>query len=218
MFTGIVQGIGTIISIDKKSTSSTFSIDLGQLSSQLSLGSSVSIDGVCMTVTSQKDTMVFFDAIQETLSRTTLGQSVEGDIVNLERALKMGDELGGHLLSGHIMCKSSVISRKNNGEGVDLEISLNDELKPYIMEKGYIAIDGISLTIGKVNQNTFNLHLIPETLERTTINSKIEGSLVNIEIDSITQAVVSTVTSIMENQLNLNEGENENRNNLYFFS
>ena len=156
-----------------------------------------------MTVTSQKDTIVFFDAIQETLSRTTLGQAVEGDVVNLERALKMGDELGGHLLSGHIMCKSSVVSRKDNGEGVDLEISINDELKPYIMEKGYIAIDGISLTIGKVNQNTFNLHLIPETLERTTINSKIEGSLVNIEIDSITQAVVSTVTSIMDNSIKI---------------
>ena len=99
------------------------------------------------------------------------------------------------------MCKSSIASRKNNGEGVDLEISINDELKPYIMEKGYIAVDGISLTIGKVNKNTFNLHLIPETLERTTINSKIEGSLVNIEIDSITQAVVSTVASIMKNQL-----------------
>ena len=203
MFTGIIQGTGTIISIDKKSTSSTFSIDLGELSSHLSLGSSVSIDGVCMTVTSQKDTTVFFDAIQETLSRTTLGQAVEGDMVNLERALKMGDELGGHLLSGHIMSKSSVVSRKNNGKGVDLEISVNDELKPYIMEKGYIAIDGISLTIGKVNQNTFNLHLIPETLERTTINSKIEGSLVNIEIDSITQAVVSTVVSIMENSIKI---------------
>ena len=203
MFTGIVQGTGTIISIDKKSTSSTLSIDLGELSSHLSLGSSVSIDGVCMTVTSQKDTIVFFDAIQETLSRTTLGQAVEGDMVNLERALKMGDELGGHLLSGHIMCKSSVVSRKNNGDGVDLEISINDELKPYIMEKGYIAIDGISLTIGKVNQNTFNLHLIPETLERTTINSKIEGSLVNIEIDSITQAVVSTVASIMDNSIKI---------------
>lgn len=203
MFTGIVQGTGTIISIDKKSTSSTLSIDLGELSSHLSLGSSVSIDGVCMTVTSQKDTTVFFDAIQETLSRTTLGQAVEGDMVNLERALKMGDELGGHLLSGHIMSKSSVVSRKNNGKGVDLEISVNDELKPYIMEKGYIAIDGISLTIGKVNQNTFNLHLIPETLERTTINSKIEGSLVNIEIDSITQAVVSTVVSIMENSIKI---------------
>ena len=203
MFTGIVQGTGTIISIDKKGTSSTISIDLGELSSHLSLGSSVSIDGVCMTVTNQKDTIVFFDAIQETLSRTTLGQAVEGDMVNLERALKMGDELGGHLLSGHIMCKSSVVSRKNNGEGVDLEISVNDQLKPYIMEKGYIAIDGISLTIGKVNQNTFNLHLIPETLERTTINSKIEGSLVNIEIDSITQAVVSTVTSIMDNSIKI---------------
>ena len=203
MFTGIVQGTGTIISIDKKGTSSTISIDLGELSSHLSLGSSVSIDGVCMTVTNQKDTIVFFDAIQETLSRTTLGQAVEGDVVNLERALKMGDELGGHLLSGHIMCKSSVVSRKNNGEGVDLEISVNDQLKPYIMEKGYIAIDGISLTIGKVNQNTFNLHLIPETLERTTINSKIEGSLVNIEIDSITQAVVSTVTAIMDNSIKI---------------
>lgn len=203
MFTGIVQGTGTIISIDKKSTSSTLSIDLGELSSHLSLGSSVSIDGVCMTVTSQKDTIVFFDAIQETLSRTTLGQAVEGDVVNLERALKMGDELGGHLLSGHIMCKSSVVSRKDNGEGVDLEISINDELKPYIMEKGYIAIDGISLTIGKVNQNTFNLHLIPETLERTTINSKIEGSLVNIEIDSITQVIVSTVASIMDNSIKI---------------
>jgi riboflavin synthase len=203
MFTGIVQGTGTIISIDKKGTSSTLSIDLGELSSHLSLGSSVSIDGVCMTVTNQKDTIVFFDAIQETLSRTTLGQAVEGDMVNLERALKMGDELGGHLLSGHIMCKSSVVSRKNNGEGVDLEISVNDQLKPYIMEKGYIAIDGISLTIGEVNQNTFNLHLIPETLERTTINSKIEGSLVNIEIDSITQAVVSTVTSIMDNSIKI---------------
>ena len=203
MFTGIVQGTGTIISIDKKGTSSTISIDLGELSSHLSLGSSVSIDGVCMTVTNQKDTIVFFDAIQETLSRTTLGQAVEGDMVNLERALKMGDELGGHLLSGHIMCKSSVVSRKNNGEGVDLEISVNDQLKPYIMEKGYIAIDGISLTIGKVNQNTFNLHLIPETLERTTINSKIEGSLVNIEIDSITQAIVSTVASIMDNSIKI---------------
>ncbi len=203
MFTGIVQGTGTIISIDKKGTSSTLSIDLGELSSHLSLGSSVSIDGVCMTVTNQKDTIVFFDAIQETLSRTTLGQAEEGDVVNLERALKMGDELGGHLLSGHIMCKSSVVSRKNNGEGVDLEISVNDELKPYIMEKGYIAIDGISLTIGKVNQNTFNLHLIPETIERTTINSKIEGSLVNIEIDSITQAVVSTVASIMDNSIKI---------------
>lgn len=203
MFTGIVQGTGTIISIERKGTSSTLSIDLGELSSHLSLGSSVSIDGVCMTVTNQKDTIVFFDAIQETLSRTTLGQAVEGDMVNLERALKMGDELGGHLLSGHIMCKSSVVSKKNNGEGVDLEISVNDELKPYIMEKGYIAIDGISLTIGKVNQNTFNLHLIPETLERTTINSKIEGSLVNIEIDSITQAVVSTVTSIMDNSIKI---------------
>ncbi|MFL2963223.1 MAG: riboflavin synthase subunit alpha [Candidatus Thalassarchaeaceae archaeon] len=200
MFTGIVQGTGTIISIDQKVTSSTFSIDLGELSSNLNPGSSVSVDGICMTVTSQKDSVVNFDAIQETLSRTTLGQAVEGDMVNLERALKMGDELGGHLLSGHIMSTSSIISKKNNGEGIDIKISLNEKLKSFVMEKGYIAIDGISLTVGTVENNSFNIHLIPETLERTTINSKIEGSMVNIEIDSITQAVVSTVSAIMKNQ------------------
>ena len=200
MFTGIVQGTGTIISIDQKVTSSTFSIDLGELSSNLNPGSSVSVDGICMTVTSQKDSIVNFDAIQETLSRTTLGQAVEGDMVNLERALKMGDELGGHLLSGHIMSTSSIISKKNNGEGIDIKISLNEKLKSFVMEKGYIAIDGISLTVGTVENNSFNIHLIPETLERTTINSKIEGSMVNIEIDSITQAVVSTVSTIMKNQ------------------
>ena len=153
-----------------------------------------------MTVTSQKDSVVNFDAIQETLSRTTLGQAIEGDMVNLERALKMGDELGGHLLSGHIMSTSSIISKKNNGEGIDIKISLNEKLKSFVMEKGYIAIDGISLTVGTVENNSFNIHLIPETLERTTINSKIEGSMVNIEIDSITQAVVSTVSAIMKNQ------------------
>ena len=200
MFTGIVQGTGTIISIDQKVTSSTFSIDLGELSSNLNPGSSVSVDGICMTVTSQKDSVVNFDAIQETLSRTTLGQAVEGDMVNLERALKMGDELGGHLLSGHIISTSSIISKKNNGEGIDIKISLNEKLKSFVMEKGYIAIDGISLTVGTVENNSFNIHLIPETLERTTINSKIEGSMVNIEIDSITQAVVSTVSAIMKNQ------------------
>jgi len=200
MFTGIVQGTGTIISIDQKVTSSTFSIDLGELSSNLNPGSSVSVDGICMTVTSQKDSVVNFDAIQETLSRTTLGQAVEGDMVNLERALKMGDELGGHLLSGHIMSTSSIISKKNNGEGIDIKISLNEKLKSFVMEKGYIAIDGISLTVGTVENNSFNIHLIPETLERTTINSKTEGSMVNIEIDSITQAVVSTVSTIMKNQ------------------
>lgn len=200
MFTGIVQGTGTIISIDQKVTSSTFSIDLGELSSNLNPGSSVSVDGICMTVTSQKDSVVNFDAIQETLSRTTLGQAIEGDMVNLERALKMGDELGGHLLSGHIMSTSSIISKKNNGEGIDIKISLNEKLKSFVMEKGYIAIDGISLTVGTVENNSFNIHLIPETLERTTINSKTEGSMVNIEIDSITQAVVSTVSAIMKNQ------------------
>ncbi len=200
MFTGIIQGIGTVSLIEKKETTNSISIDMGLRSNNLENGASVSIDGVCMTVVKKIGTIVTFDAIKETLQRSTLGNLQAGDKVNLERALKIGDELGGHILSGHIMSTALINNYEKIGEGVDLEISINNKLKPFIMEKGYIAIDGISLTIGEVNDDYFSIHLIPETLERTTIESKINGSKVNIEIDSMTQAVVSTVSKMLKNQ------------------
>ena len=117
----------------------------------------------------------------------------EGDIVNIERSLKFGDELGGHILSGHIMTKACILEIKNKGEGADIIIEIPEDVKPFIMEKGYIAIDGISLTIGSVSDDSFELHIIPETLRVTTIGQKKVGEFVNIEIDSQTQSIVQTI-------------------------
>ena len=137
--------------------------------------------------------IVDFDVIDETLRRTTMSMKEEGDNVNIERSLKFGDELGGHILSGHIMTKARILEIEDKGEGVDIIIEIPDDVNPYIMEKGYIAIDGISLTIGSVSNNSFELHIIPETLRVTTIGQKDVGEFVNLEIDSQTQSIVQTI-------------------------
>ncbi|HIC50975.1 MAG: riboflavin synthase [Candidatus Thalassarchaeum betae] len=198
MFTGIVQGTGEVTSISDGGTVRRFSIEMSGLSDELGMGASVSVDGVCLTVSGMEGSVVDFDAIPETLERSTLGGLCVGDAVNLERALRMGDELGGHVLSGHVMATAEVLGRSEVGEGVDMEISVSSDIRPFVMEKGYIAVDGISLTVGRVRAESFDVHLIPETLERTTIGSKSESSLVNIEVDPMTQAVVETISRMME--------------------
>ena len=198
MFTGIVQGTGEVISIADGGSVRRFSIKMSDLSNELEMGASVSVDGVCLTATRMDGSTVDFDAVPETLERSTLGGLDVGDSVNLERALRMGDELGGHVLSGHIMATAEVLSRTEVGEGVDMGISISPRIRPFVMEKGFIAVDGISLTVGSVRAESFDVHLIPETLERTTIGSKTEGALVNIEVDPMTQAVVETVARMLE--------------------
>lgn len=192
MFTGIVQGTAKIVDIEQKESIRTIFIDLPNVE-LLEIGASVSIDGVCLTATEINDGIVSFDIIQETLSRSTLGDLEVGGVVNFERSLKFGDEIGGHLLSGHIIATGLVKDKVETGEGLDLSILMPLSIEKYIMEKGYVAIDGISLTIGKVDDLRFNLHIIPETIRQTTINSKQVGDAVNIEIDSMTQTIVSTV-------------------------
>lgn len=146
-----------------------------------------------MTVVSVDGSEVRFDAIPETLERTTLGAAQAGSRLNVERSLRMGDELGGHILSGHVMLTARVLERVMRGQGIDLVIENPPEARPYILEKGFVAVDGMSLTIGEVAEDSFNLHIIPETLRVTTIGQKVVGDLVNIEIDSQTQAVVDTI-------------------------
>ena len=192
MFTGIVQGTAKIVDIEQKESIRTIFIDLPNVE-LLEIGASVSIDGVCLTATEINDGIVSFDIIQETLSRSTLGDLEVGGVVNFERSLKFGDEIGGHLLSGHIIATGLVKDKVETGEGLDLSILMPLSIEKYIMEKGYVAIDGISLTIGKVDDLRFNLHIIPETIRQTKINSKQVGDAVNIEIDSMTQTIVSTV-------------------------
>ena len=129
---------------------------------------------------------------------TTLGEKIEGHWVNLERALKVGDELGGHILSGHILGVGEIIERSTGDEHLDILIDCPSDVMKFVQEKGYIAIDGISLTVGQVDEGGFSLHLIPETLRFTTIGGKGLGAHVNIEVDSMTQTIVSTVERILE--------------------
>ena len=196
MFTGIVQGIASVTMASQGESITKVSIELPD-TKELQIGASVSIDGVCLTATSINDSIVDFDIIEETLHRTTLGELEAGSQVNFERALRFGDELGGHLLSGHVMSAGLIHSIKENGEGKDITIIAPPSLQKYIIEKGFVAIDGISLTVGAVQSNIFNLHLIPETLRMTTLGAKNEGDAVNFEIDSNTQTIVSTVERIL---------------------
>ncbi|SVA37975.1 uncharacterized protein METZ01_LOCUS90829 [marine metagenome] len=201
MYTGIVSGTAPVIAVADGEGIRALTIDLDGFSEGLQIGASVALDGVCMTVVSMAGTEVRFDAIEETLGRTTLGMATQGHRVNVERSLRMGDELGGHILSGHVMMTAKIIERVERGEGLDLAIENPLEARPYILEKGFIAVDGMSLTIGEASDEGFALHIIPETLRATTIGDKGVGDSVNIEIDSRTQAVVETVMRNMGDNL-----------------
>jgi len=198
MFTGIVAGTSPIINIEQKDIVRSLTLNLEGFVMGLEIGASVSLDGVCMTVVSIDGNLVTFDAIEETLNRTTLGKLDVGSLVNIERSLKMGDELGGHIISGHVLTTAKILQIVNKGEGIDMMIENPPEVNQYILEKGYISIDGMSLTIGKVSEDNFSLHIIPETLRITTIGHKNIGDYVNIEIDSRTQAIVDTIRKSME--------------------
>ena len=197
MFTGIVAGTGRIAELEGNDVIRIV-IDFAMVSTEgLEEGASVSVDGVCLTVVDINGKYISFDVIPETLSLTTLGEKIVGNWVNLERALKMGDELGGHLLSGHIMGVGEIIERTSGDDHLDLLIDCPDDILKFVQQKGYIAIDGISLTIGEVDDGGFALHLIPETMKLTTIGGKQLGEHVNIEVDSMTQTIVSTVERVL---------------------
>jgi len=197
MFTGIVQGLGAIKSIEEGNGITTFSIACPD-TQNLAIGASVAIDGVCLTATSIEGKIVSFDIIPETMERTTLGERVVDDQVNIERSLRYGDEVGGHLLSGHIIGRGLFTYSQKVGEGAQLKIKAPPSIQKYIQTKGYIGIDGISLTLGEVHENEFDLHIIPETLRLTTLGSKQVGDAVNIEIDSTTMMIVETVERLIK--------------------
>ncbi|KGQ34805.1 riboflavin synthase subunit alpha [Gallibacterium genomosp. 2] len=203
MFTGIIQGKAKIQEIKSKGDNfRTHVIKMPQdLLAGLALGASVAHNGVCLTVTDIQNDLISFDLMQETLRVTNLGQLRVGDEINVERAMKIGDEVGGHLLSGHVYCTASVAEIIQSPNNCQIWFTLpNQDVMKYILTKGYIAIDGISLTIGEVKEQSFCVNLIPETLQRTIISQKQVGDLVNIELDSQTQAVVDTVERYLSQQ------------------
>ncbi len=199
MFTGIVQGTGTVVSVDEKPNFRTHVVRLPEdMLDNLQLGASVAHNGCCLTVTEVNGDQVSFDLMKETLRLTNLGDLKEGDQVNLERAARFNDEIGGHLMSGHIICTAEVakILTSENNRQIWFRMPYEDLMK-YVLHKGYIGIDGISLTIGEVTRTRFCVHLIPETLQRTTLGTKRLGDKINIEIDPQTQAIVDTVERVL---------------------
>ncbi|GAA3530094.1 riboflavin synthase subunit alpha [Zobellella aerophila] len=198
MFTGIVQGMGTLLETIDKTDFRTHVVALpADMLPGLALGASVAHNGCCLTVTHIEGDRVSFDLMQETLRVTNLGRLKIGDSVNLERAARFGDEIGGHAMSGHIMGVGRLLETQDSSHNRTLWFELPAELSKYVFSKGYIGIDGISLTIGQVETDRFAVHLIPETLQRTNLGKIRQGALVNIEIDPQTQAIVDTVERVM---------------------
>ncbi|MBR9727904.1 riboflavin synthase subunit alpha [Shewanella intestini] len=201
MFTGIVQATCKVINIETKAGLKTFEVALTpELTEGLVVGASVANNGVCLTVTQMRDNIVLFDVMEETLTVSNLGDLVAGDWVNIERSLKYGTEIGGHILSGHIHTQANVIEISHTDQHYNIHLGVEKKWMDYIFYKGFIGINGCSLTVGEVTKDSFWLHLIPETLHITNLSDLKVNGHVNIEIDSQTQVIVDTVAKIMAKQ------------------
>ena len=198
MFTGIVQGMGRVVSIEQPAADfRTHTVELPEdMAGGLQTGASVAHNGCCLTVTETDGRTARFDLMAETLDKTNLGRLKAGDLVNLERAARFGDEIGGHLMSGHITATTEILRIERTEHNTTMHFALPAALKPYILPKGFVGLDGCSLTIGSVGEDSFCVHLIPETLRRTLFGTRQAGDTVNLEIDPQTQAVVDTVGRI----------------------
>jgi riboflavin synthase len=198
MFTGIVQGTAEVVAIEEKQQFRTHILRLpAELLPGIELGASIAHNGCCLTVTQVDGDRVSFDLMQETLRVTNLGELKVGDRVNVERAAKFGDEIGGHAMSGHIIALAEVLEVIDTPNNRTIWFRLPAEYARYVFTKGYIGIDGCRLTIGEVKDNAFCVHLIPETLQRTNLAWRKAGDAINIEVDPQTQAIVDTVERVM---------------------
>jgi riboflavin synthase len=197
MFTGIVQGMATVVAVQKKDQALRLTLDLGGLAIEIQIGASISVAGVCLTVVSIADTVVEVDVIGETLDKTSLGSLMVGDRVNLERSARIGEEVGGHQVSGHASDIAVIRSIDTPANNWILTLGVDPAWIPYILPKGFIALDGCSLTIVDVGVDSFTVHLIPETLQRTTFSKKKVGDKINLEIDPMTRAIVDTVKTML---------------------
>jgi len=193
MFSGIIQEVGIVKKLSTKNNVQKIQIKCTKgFLENLDIGNSVSVDGVCLTIVKLAEGMLFFDVIEETISRSIITEYQIGTKVNLENSLKYGESVGGHLCSGHVHTKGVIKEVELNGDSKSMLIELDQKWSKYVLEKGYISVNGCSLTIGKVSGNSFNLHLIPETLRATNLNDLIFGGFINIEIDQNTIAIVDT--------------------------
>ena len=199
VFTGIVEGTGLVTKVDSSKNLTKIVIQMPvDFSNGIKIGASVCVDGVCLTVSSINENELSFDVIIETLNVTTFNEIKVNDVVNVERSMKLGDEIGGHMLSGHVSTTASISEIDNPENNHIISFSTDSETIRYIFPKGYIALNGVSLTVGDVNKSnkTFNVYLIPETLRLTNLGSKIAGDKINLEIETQTRNMVDTISEI----------------------
>lgn len=202
MFTGIVQGKGRLVAIANQSIYfCSYIIELNDdMIKDLEIGASIANNGCCLTVTHIDGNCVSFDVMAETLARTNLSELKIGSEVNIERAARFSDEIGGHIMSGHIMCQTPILRIERTDKNCTLWLALPIMIKNYVLTKGFIGLDGCSLTVGEVRECEFCVHLIPETLQRTVFATRQIGDNINVEIDAQTQAIVDTVQRILDNR------------------
>ena len=191
MFTGLIAELGSITAIKKSETSAIFTINAPALASEISVGDSVAVNGVCLTATSIDGTTFTADVMIQTLNLTSLSQIHVGSPVNLELAAQLNARMGGHMVQGHVDGVATVVSLTPGDKWAQFEINVPAELCKYIVNQGSIALDGISLTVGEINDgnNQVTVWLIPETLERTNLSTKKAGDLINVEVDILAKYV-----------------------------
>ena len=198
MFTGLIEGTGKLKTIEPRGKDMRLSIEASFDLEGFQAGESVAVDGVCLTVVSWQARTFTVDVSQETLSRSTLGQRSVGDEVNLERALRLGDRLGGHLVNGHVDGRARVMARKQRGDSLVLTFEVVAELGRYIIEKGSVAVNGVSLTVNRCDEQSFDVNIVPHTARWTTIGNWRVGDEVNIEVDIIGKYVERFVRPMQE--------------------
>jgi riboflavin synthase len=189
MFTGIVQELATVAAVDHGADGSTLRIAAGAIADHVRIGDSVSVDGVCLTAVDLTPGALAFEAMHETLERSTLGGLRAGDRVNLEGALRAGEPLGGHVVQGHVDGVGKIASERAEGFSRVLEIVPDAHLLRYVVEKGSICVSGVSLTVAALTDDGFEVCLIPHTCEVTTLGSLAPGSTVNLEVDILAKYV-----------------------------
>lgn len=183
MFTGIVEGKGRVVRIEQRGAGIRLTIEFPSHLTEVQLGDSISINGACLTVLEKRDKVVTFDLSGETLKKSLLGELRVGDSVNLERALRLSDRLGGHFVTGHIDGIGTITERKQEKDFIQLKVRVPKHILKYLVPKGSIAVDGISLTVNEVQGDEISLMLIPYTLEKTTLIDKHAGDHLNLEAD-----------------------------------
>ena len=185
MFTGLVETTGTILRLERADRGLHLTLRASLESPDLKIGESIAVDGVCLTVVSLQGDAFTVDVSEETVSRSTLGQRRPGDEVNLERALRLGDRLSGHLVSGHADGTGRVAARQRRGESLVVKFEIPPELSRYLIEKGSVAVNGVSLTVNRCEGRQFEVNVVPHTARASTLGNLKVGDRVNVEVDLI---------------------------------